>query len=138
VFSRRPRDPDAQFFASDLLRERLQAVDRGEPTFALSFMARSAQGSRYVVGVAPSQLGMTYPDLSWLVAVSQAEEELFGPVRTQMISVLVVMAIATIAVLILALWFSMRLAGPPLEVDLHLVDHPRVSRIDEEEEEASP
>jgi hypothetical protein len=134
VFSRRPRDPDARFFASDLLRERLEAVDRGEPTFALAFMARDVQGSLYVVGVAPSQLGMTYPDLSWLVAVSQADDELFNPVRTQMVSLLVVIAAATIAVLIFALWFSMRLAVPQLEVDMHLVEHPPVSRIADEEE----
>jgi len=76
---------------------------------------------------------MTYPNLSWLVAVSQSEEELFSPIRTQAISLLVVIAIATMAVLILALWFSMSLSAPPVDVDMHLVEHPPVQRIADEE-----
>lgn len=134
VFSVRPRGPDARFFASGLLRERLDAVDRGEPMFGLAFTARGEGGAQYVVGVAPSQLGMTYPTLSWLVAVSQAEDELFSPVRTQAISLLVVIALATIVVLILALWFSMWLAAPPIDVGMHLVEHPPVARIADEEQ----
>ena len=93
VYSARARGPNARFFAAGLLRERLDAVDRGEPTFALAFTARDTEkNTRYVVGVSPSQLGMTYPNLSWLVAVSQSEEELFSPIRTQAISLLVVIA----------------------------------------------
>ena len=140
VYSPRQRQPNARFFAATLLRERLDAVDQGAPTFGLAFTARDTedspdQGALYVVGVAPSQLGMTYPNLSWVVAVSQAEEELFSPVRTQAISLLVVIAIATMVVLILALWFSMRLAAPPLdeEVDMHLVEHPPAPRMADEE-----
>ena len=37
------------------------------------------------------------------------------------------------AVLILALWFSMSLSAPPLEIDMHLVEHPPVQRIADEE-----
>lgn len=134
VYSARARGPNARFFAAGLLRERLDAVDRGEPTFALAFTARDTEkNTSYVVGVSPSQLGMTYPNLSWLVAVSQSEEELFSPIRTQAISLLVVIAIATMAVLILALWFSMSLSAPPVDVDMHLVEHPPVQRIADEE-----
>jgi len=134
VYSARPRDPNARFFGATLLGQRLDAEDQGEPVFGLAFTARDAQdGQSVVVGVAPSQLGLTYPNLTWFVAVSQAEEELFSPVRTQAVSLLVVIALATIAVLILALWFSMRLAAPPIEVDMHLVEHPAVTRIADEE-----
>ncbi len=133
VYSLRPRGPEARFFAATLLRERLDAVDQGAPMFGLAFTARD-QDAQYVVGVAPSQLGMTYPNLTWLVAVSQAEEELFSPVRTQAISLLVVIALATIAVLILALWFSMRLAAPPLDADIQLVEHQPVARIADDQQ----
>lgn len=133
VLSQRPRDPEARFFAATLLRERLLAVDAGALTYNLAFTASDDQGARYVIGVAPSQLGMSYPSLSWLVAVSQADEELFAPVRAQAISLLSVIAIATMVVLVFALWFSMRLAAPPVEIDMKLVEHPPVARIADEE-----
>jgi len=133
VFSQRPRQADAQFFAATLLRERLLAVDAGAPIYNLAFTASDDQGARYVIGVAPSQLGMSYPNLSWLVAVSQADAELFAPVRAQAISLLIVIAIATMVVLVFALWFSMRLAAPPLDIDMKLVEHPPVARIADEE-----
>ncbi len=134
VFSRRPYGPDARYFAATLLSERLQETSWGDPTLQVAFTAVDGNGERHLIGVAPSQLGASYPNLAWVVAVSQSEDELFSPVRTQMFYLLLVIAVTTVVVLLLALWFSMRLAAPPVEIDMHLVDHPRVARIAEEEE----
>lgn len=42
-----------------------------------------------------------------------------------------------VVVLALALWFSMRLAAPPeeMEMDMDLVQHPKIHRMEEEEVE---
>ncbi len=69
------------------------------------------------------------------MAVSQAEDELFAPVRTQVQNLLLVIGLTVIVVLILALWFSMRLSAPPVDMGMHLAEHPKVHRIAEEEEE---
>ena len=87
------------------------------------------------MAVAPTQLGISYPDLPWLVAVSQAENELFAPARAQMWSFAMLLALVSVAVLVLALWFSMRLAASPLDGDMALVRHARVHRVDENEED---
>ena len=34
------------------------------------------------MGVAPCQLGASYPHMAWMVAVTQAEEDLYSPVRS--------------------------------------------------------
>ena len=39
---------------------------------------------------------------------------------------------AAAMVFIVALWFSIRLAAPPIEPELHISQHPEVARIDEE------
>ena len=132
--------PNAQFFATDLLRERVASVKKGQPQSPLYFRASAAGGPR-LVGVAVSQLKATFPHLSWLVAVSQAEDELFAPVRAQTTSLLIVLGLTVIAVLLFAVWYSMRLAATPEpeEMDMHLTKHPRVHRLEEpegEEEEA--
>lgn len=137
VFSRRGVDPDARFFAAALLGERLEAAKKASPQFRLSLTANADDGTRHMVGVAPSQLGTSYPALTWMVAVSQSEDELFAPVRTQVQNLLLVIGLTVIAVLILALWFSMRLSAPPADVGMHLVEHPKVHRIAEEEEETA-
>jgi len=134
VFSRRPYAPDARYFAATLLSERLQQSGWGDPTLQVAFTAVDGNGQQQLVGVAPSQLGASYPNLAWVVAVSQSENELFGPVRTQMFYLLLVIAVTTVVVLLLALWFSMRLAAPPVGIDMNLVDHPKVARIADEEE----
>jgi hypothetical protein len=131
VFSRRPLDSNAQFFAADLLREQLGILQQGQPRSQMYFAARAGDGSTRVVGVGLSQLGMSYPKLSWLVAVSESEDELYAPVRAQAVSLLLVLALMAVAVLTLALWFSMRLAAPPPEADLGLVDHPKARRMEE-------
>ncbi len=108
-----------QFFAADLLRERLGAARKTmTPEFVTHFSARDADGHNQLIGIAPSQLGRTFPHLSWWIAVYQADEELLEPVRNQFWHLLLVFALAVIAVLGLALWFSMRLAAPALEVGI--------------------
>jgi hypothetical protein len=108
-----------QFFAADLLRERLQAAGKTmTPEFATYFSARDADGHNQVIGIAPSQLGRTFPHLSWWIAVYQADEQLLEPVRNQFWRLVVVLALTAIAVLALALWFSMRLAAPAVEVEI--------------------
>jgi len=137
VYSLRTLDPDARFFATDLLRERMAMAAHDGSSAPLSFGARAPDGTARLVGVALSQLKTSYPPLKWVVAVSQAEDELFAPVRAQGQSLIVLLALTAVAVLLLALWFSFRLAMPPepLEMDLHLVDRPRVHRIEEPDED---
>jgi hypothetical protein len=123
---------DTPFFAADLLRERMQGIARQETPPAIAFGALAPGGERRLVGVGISQLRASYPHLKWLVAVSQNESELFAPVRFQLWSLLGVLALTAIAVLGLALWFSLRLAAPPPDDELHLVRHPVVGTIDGE------
>lgn len=130
VLSRRKLDPDARFFAADLLRERYDVVRKGDPEYRVTFSARGADGESRLVAVAPSQLSTSYPKLEWLVAVSQSESELLAPIRAQRWLLLAAMAITAIAVLALALWFSMRLAAAPID-DMNLVEHPRVPSLEE-------
>jgi hypothetical protein len=136
VFAQAGVDPGARFFATDLLRERLAAAKKGEPETRLHFGARTASGSARLVGVAMSQLRSSFPNATWFVAVSQSEDELFASVRTQATSLILLLGLTAIAVLLFALWYSMRLAAPlePEEMDMHLVQHPRVHRIEEPEE----
>lgn len=126
VFSRRPRSSDARFFAADLLREQFDAARRDDFGYHVFFSARAPDGGDHLVAVAPSQLSASYPHLTWLVAVSRAESELFAPIRAQAVSLLLVLALTAIAVLVLALWFSMRLSAPPPESEIHLVEHAAV------------
>ena len=134
VFSRGEVDPNARFFATDLLREHLQAVRKGEEMPAMSFAARSADGATRLVGLALSQLKASYPNLAWVVAVSQGEDELFAPVREQWGSLVIVLVFTALAVVLLALWLTVRMAARPPDSDLHLVEHAR--KLDEQDAEA--
>jgi len=136
VFAAGPVAPGARFFASDLLRERLAAAGRREPQTALQFGANTAAGSPRLVGVALSQLKASFPHMAWIVAVSQDEDELFAPVRAQATSLVVILGLTAIAVLLFAFWYSVRLSAPfePEEMDLHLVRHPRIHRLEEPDE----
>jgi hypothetical protein len=116
-------DPTARYFASDLLREHVQAIHQGKETGRVGFDARGADGTMRLVGIAVSQLKMSYPKLAWVVAVSQGEDELFAPVRAQWTSLIIVIALTALAVVLFALWFTMRLATPPPDSELHLVEH---------------
>jgi hypothetical protein len=136
VFAQGTVDPNATFFATALLRERLAAVKKGEPQTPMQFGASTADGTPRIVGVAPSQLKASFPHMAWFVAVSQGEDELFAPVRAQATSLLLLLSLVAIAVLLFAVWYSVRLAAPPEpeEMDMHLTHHPRVHRIAEPED----
>lgn len=132
VLGRRPLDPGARYFAADLLRERLQTVKQGDLQTRIHFDARAGDGSQQLIGVATSQLGVSYPHLSWLLAVSQSENELFGPVRELAWYLILLLGGTVIAVLAAATWFSMRLAAPPVDIDMHLVEHARLPPLEDE------
>jgi C4-dicarboxylate-specific signal transduction histidine kinase len=140
VFAVGSVDPNARFFAADLLRERLAAAKQDQPPAPLQFGASTAAGTPRLVGVAFSQLKASFPHLNWAVAVSQNEDELFRPVRAQGTSLLIILGLTALAVLLFALWYSVCLAAPPEpeEMDMHLVRHPRVHRIAELEEPEEP
>lgn len=138
LFSRWPGGTTGPFFAADLLREKLQGLrDTGQP-MRLYLSARDPDGASQVIGVARSQLGLTYPHLSWLVGVSEADAELMAPIRSTGRNLLLVLALTAVAVLGFTLWDSRRLAVSPevMQTDLHLVDHPKVHWIEEGEEDA--
>jgi Cache domain len=134
VYSRQTQEPGARFFAADVLRERLAAA-KDDPEALTYFQARTRDGTERVVAVARSQLHRTFPNLSWLVAVSVAESELLEPFRPMVWSLLSVIALTAIAVLVVALWVSMRLARPAFDpaLDLHLVEHTKAPRIEDNE-----
>ena len=127
-----PSAPPADFFASGVLRERLGDVPSGTLS-QLSFSAPATNGEMRLVGVASSQLAASYPSLDWLVAVSQAEDELFGPVDAHAQWLLLMLALAAITMLFLAILFSRQLAAPPVPDDTHLSTHPKISRTDDRE-----
>ena len=150
VYSRRTVEPDARFFATALVRESLglsgapapgqpePPTDRAtDPQFRTHFSAQMPNGRKASVAIAPTQLGISYPNLPWLVAVHEAEDELFAPLRAQIWNFLMLLTLVTVAVLVFALWFSMRFAAPPLDIDMQLVKHARVHRVDEEEEDGA-
>ena len=131
VFSRTADDPNARFFATNELTsgiERLRGT-QGQGDERFSFSASTADGVEHVVGVAPSQLSRSYPNVSWLVAVSQAEDEFLAPMRSVGWWLLALVAVTLCFVLALALWFSMRLAAPVMDAGMELVEHRPVSRM---------
>jgi hypothetical protein len=130
VFSRRQADPNARFFALTPLLERVAVMRMGGPEAGAYFRAQGPMDkSPWLVGIAASQLGRSYPNASWLVAVTQSEAELLGPVRALGWYLFAVIAIVTLLVLSLALYFSMRLEAPQVDVDMHLVRHPAVAHV---------
>lgn len=119
------------YFAAEALRQRLSALGQGQGLlFQLHFRAPAISGENRVVGVAPSQLGASYPNLNWLVAVSQDERELFGPSDAQSTWLLLVLAVAALTMFVLAVMFSSWLATSPIADDIHLSTHPAVHRTD--------
>lgn len=130
VFSQRGVGGKTRFFAADLLRERMRSFASGDPQSSVHFSARNQDGRSYLVGVAPSQLGASYPHLAWMVAVTQAEEDLFAPARAQMWRLLALFGLIAGLVLAIAAWFSVRLAASPVGKDTHLSEHPAVPRIE--------
>jgi Cache domain len=134
VYSRQAREPGARFFAADVLRERLAAM-KDNPEGRIYFGTRARDGTERVVAVARSQLHKSFPNLTWLVAVSMDEAELLEPFRPVAWSILLVIGLTTIAVLVVALWASMRMTRPAFDpaLDMHLVEHAKAHRIDESE-----
>jgi len=129
VFSREVRDPNARFFASDAAREHAAALREGGPATTTFFRAADSEGKMFVVGLAPSQLVSSYPNLPWIVAVMQSEVELLAPVQPLGWYLLAVLVLSVMAVLVFALWFSMRIAAPPIAADLHLAEHAPVMHV---------
>ena len=133
VFSRRVLADKAQFFATDLLRPRIEAYKKGTLQMPLSLSARDSDGREYMVAVAASQLGLSYPKLDWLVAVTQAEDEVFASVRAQFWRMLGVFGLMAALVMAVTAWFSIRLAAPPIGKEMHISEHPDVPRLEDDE-----
>ena len=131
VYTPQKQEPGARFFGSEMLRKRLAAA-KENPEARIYFLAHTSDGTERVVAVARSQLHRSFPNLTWLVAVSMAAPELFDPFRPMVWSLMAVIALTAIAVLAAALWVSMRLARPALDpaLDLHLVEHAKALGIE--------
>jgi hypothetical protein len=135
VFRRRAHAPDDRFFGAGLLRERMEErARRHEAPDTWAYEARSSEGTLRVVAVAPSQLWLSFPELPWLMVLSMERDELRAPFRSLVWYLVLVVLLTAIVVLALALWFSLRLAAPPIDpaYDMHLVEHARVQRVGEE------
>jgi hypothetical protein len=131
VYSKEAMEPGVRFAGADRIRERLAAAGE-DPQARIYLQLPASDGNTRVVAIARSQLHRTFPNLSWLVAVSVAESELLAPFRPMVWSLLAVIGLTALAVLALALWLSMRMARPGLDpaLDMHLVEHPKSPRID--------
>lgn len=138
VFNRVTSDPNARFAGADTLRDRLAVPSAADSlTGAVYRVPASGFGEARVVGIAPSQLGRSYQNLQWIVAVSQAERELLAPVESAGWWLLGVLGLTVAAILLAALYSSVRLSAPPVEEDLQLVEHPKVSHVGDAEDEPS-
>ncbi len=129
VYSRQAYREGDLFFAAQLLKQRLDLREvRKEAQGPMTFIAQAADGSYRVVALAPSQLGRSFPNLNWLVALSREQNELLTPFRSLVWYLMLVFALTAIAVLTIALWLSVRLASPSVdpELDMHLVEHSRI------------
>ena len=82
------------------------------------FDATQNDGTPYLVGLADSQLASSYPNVSWVIAVSQAREELLAPMSVVGWYLLTLVGALAIAVLAFALWLSVRLAAPQVDIDM--------------------
>ena len=131
VFSRHPVQPGTRFWAADLVKARMDALQQSGSIGGASFEAQGADGTPQIVGLAESQLATSYPNVAWVIAVGQARDELLAPVRVVGWYLLLLVAAAAIIVLALALWVSFELAAPQVDVDMHLVQHPSVSHVGE-------
>ena len=137
VFSRHPGSATSRFWAADLVKKRIEALQSGSIGGA-AFEAPDAEGTPQIVGLAESQLATSYPNVAWIIAVAQARDELLAPVRVVGWYLLLLVAGAAIIVLGLALWVSFELASPQVDVDMHLVRHPTVSHVGELSSTESP
>jgi hypothetical protein len=130
VFSRHAGPPGSTYWAADLVKSRIETLQSGSIGGA-SFEAQGADGVPQIVGLAESQLATSFPNVAWVIAVGQARDELLAPVRVVGWYLLALVAAFAIVVLAVALWFSIELAAPQVDVDMHLVQHPAVSHVGE-------
>jgi hypothetical protein len=135
VFSQQTIDPNARFFALEPLKERVAGLATAGPQSGAFFTATGPGGQPQVVGLAASQLGRSYPNLKWMVAVTQSEGELLAPVRALGWYLLLVVALTIAAMFGAAAYLSTRLAAPQLTEDLELVEHAKVSHLGDAHEE---
>ena len=137
VFSRRPYKEGERFFASELLQQRLdERASRKEAAGTLTYEAQAdEEGTRRIIAIAPSQLARSYPELSWMMALSMDVDELLAPFRSLVWYIMLVVALTGASVLAIALWLSLRLAAPAIDpdVDMHLVEHARIPRMEDAE-----
>lgn len=135
VFGEGAPTPSERFFAEPLLREQLANADPAAEPFRLWFTAAGSDGASRLVAVAACQVGTSYSNLQWLVAISERESQLFAPVASQARNLLYALATTAIVVLGLALWFSLRLTIPAEteEMAMHLVEHSQVPHLDDED-----
>jgi hypothetical protein len=134
VYSRQTHTEEDRFFAAQLLQQRLDLREvRNEAPGPMTFIARGADGAHRVVALAPSQLGRSFPNLNWLVALSIEQNELLTPFRSLVWYLVLVFALTAIAVLAIALWLSLRLGAPSIDpaVEMQLVEHPRIPHTEE-------
>lgn len=134
VFSRRAFRPGDRFYGSELLQQILdERQRRKEAPGTFTYEAQSDDRAQRIIAVAPSQLAQSYPQIAWMTVVSVNKDELRAPFRSLLWYLVVVIVLTGIAVLALALWLSLRLAAPTIDptIDMHLVDHAPVHRLDE-------
>ena len=112
VHSPQTNDPDAEYYAADLLRQFLSTFRPGDPEARTFYRARSGDGTEQLVAIAQTQLAASYPNLPWVVAASAPERELFAPVREQARNLLIALALVAVAVFSLLLWLSTGTHGP--------------------------
>ena len=75
-------DTESRFFATDELRRHVGIKRQGgESLYQLHFRARVGDGSARLIGVAPNQLGASYPNLSWVVVGLSSRIQLSAPCR---------------------------------------------------------
>ena len=124
VFSRGGAGENRRFWAADAVRSRMEAERQAGSIGATYFESSRDDGTPFLVGLADSQLASSYPNVSWVIAVSQARDELLAPMSVVGWYLLALVAALAIAVLAFALWLSVSLAAPQVDIDMHLVPHP--------------
>ncbi len=131
VFSRTADDPNARFFATNELTsgiERLRGT-QGQGDERFSFSASTPDGVEHVVGVAPSQFRTQLSERLMARRHLPGRRRVPRTNRTVGWWLLALVAVTLCFVLVLALWFSMRLAAPVMDAGMELVEHRPVSRM---------
>ena len=85
------------------VRERAETIVAGGPQGGAHFQAGDSTGTAQMVGIAASQLSRSYPNVNWVVAVSQSEAELLAPFRLLGWYLLAVVAATVLAMFVAAI-----------------------------------